>query len=421
MSEEDTRMKKKKILMLSDHALSTSGVGCQSRFLIEGLLAKGEWSVRQFGAAVKHKDYRNVVVNEDFIIKPIDGFGNPDLIRQTLATEKPDLLLIFTDPRFFIWLWEMEDEVHQVCPIAYWHVWDNGPSPEYNKVLYESTDLINCHSHLTYEMVSEWYPEKTNFVPHSLPQELFYPIADREKAEIRNQTIGPERKDHFVALWVNRNAKRKRPNDLIWAWKIFMERLQEEEGHQKASLVLHTDPNDPEGPNLFATTELLKVKESIIFSNQRVEFEQMNRLHNMSDVCINISYAEGFGLPTLEAMQSGTPIIAIKTGGLTRQVVDHRDQSENGVALPVEFKTLVGSQTVPYIYEDYVSAETIADSLMKMYKMGPEKRKELGEKARNYVLSEFSHQKTIDMWHDTLTDLVENWRERHKSWSCKTY
>jgi len=87
-----------KVLVLSDHALSTSGVGTQTRHLINGLLKKGCWSFRQFGAAMKHSDYRTVVVNDDFIIKPIDGFGNRDLIRVTLATEKPDLLLIFTGP-----------------------------------------------------------------------------------------------------------------------------------------------------------------------------------------------------------------------------------------------------------------------------------------------------------------------------------
>jgi len=83
-----------KVLVLSDHALSTSGVGTQTRHLIEGLLKKGCWSFRQFGAAMKHQDYRTVVVNEDFIIKPIDGFGNPELIRVTLATEKPDILFM---------------------------------------------------------------------------------------------------------------------------------------------------------------------------------------------------------------------------------------------------------------------------------------------------------------------------------------
>ncbi len=117
MKKEDNVNKKLKVLMLSDHALSTSGVGCQSRFLINGLIEKGCWTFRQLGAAIKHSDYSTVKVNDDFIIKPIDGFGDRELIIQTLATEKPDILFLFTDPRFFIWLWEMEDEV-QVTVIA---------------------------------------------------------------------------------------------------------------------------------------------------------------------------------------------------------------------------------------------------------------------------------------------------------------
>ena len=58
---------KYKILLLSDHALSTSGVGCQSRFLMDGLIRKGNWSVRQFGAAIKHTNYDVVKVSDDFI------------------------------------------------------------------------------------------------------------------------------------------------------------------------------------------------------------------------------------------------------------------------------------------------------------------------------------------------------------------
>ena len=118
-----------------------------------------------------------VTVNEDFIIKPIEGFGNPEMLRVALATERPDALLLFTDPRFFLWLFEMEDEVHQHCPIVWWHVWDNRPAPEFNKVLYEATDLINCHSYLTYEMCKELVSaSKVNFVPHALPDNIFYPF-----------------------------------------------------------------------------------------------------------------------------------------------------------------------------------------------------------------------------------------------------
>ena len=185
---------KLKILMLSDHALSTSGVGCQSRFLIEGLLKKGCWSVRQFGAALKHNNYDVVQVSPDFIIKPIDGFGDPNMLRLALATEKPDILFIFTDPRFFTWLWEIEEEIHQICPIAYWHVWDNRPTPVFNNNYYGSTDLINCHSHLTYEMVRESFPERAHFIPHALPKDIFYPLPDNQKAqstEMRNERGQP--------------------------------------------------------------------------------------------------------------------------------------------------------------------------------------------------------------------------------------
>jgi glycosyltransferase involved in cell wall biosynthesis len=415
-------MTKKKILLLSDHALSTSGVGCQSRYLVDGLIRKGKWSVRQFGAAVKHSSYDIVKLSDDFIIKPVDGFGTPDMLRKTLAVERPDVLLLFTDPRFFIWAWEMEDEIHQICPIAYWHVWDNLPVPKFNQVLYDSTDLINCHSYATYSYVKDMAPGRTNFIPHALPQEIFKPIEDKsEIKKFKSQIIGESRKDHFVLFWVNRNAKRKRPNDILWAWQLFTQKLKEKHGKSDASLLMHTQPDDQEGPNLYATTEMMGIQNSVVFSPERIDFAKMNILHNISDACINISYAEGFGLATLESMQCGKPIIALKTGGLTRQVVDHRDGTENGVALPVEFQSMVGSQQVPYIFEDYCSAETTANAIMKLYEMTPEEREALGNRARQYALSEFGIQKTIDDWDSTLTDLVDNWKANRSSWSVTEY
>ena len=213
--------KKRKILLLSDHALSTSGVGCQSRFLMDGLIQTGNWEVRQLGAAIKHENYEPVAVSPDFIIKPVDGFGNPDMIRQILVTEKPDVILLFTDPRFFLWLWEMEDEIHQVCPIAYWHVWDNYPLPDFNKVLYDSTDLINCHSYLTYNIVKEMCPDKAGFIPHSLHENVFYELYESQKLEARRQVVGENLSDAFIPLWINIIAIRKRPGDVICAWRKF--------------------------------------------------------------------------------------------------------------------------------------------------------------------------------------------------------
>jgi len=411
---------KKKILVLSDHALSTSGVGVQTRHLIEGLLEKNRYTFRQFGAALKHNDYRTVVVNEDFIIKPIDGFGNRDMLRVTLATEKPDALLIFTDPRFFIWLFEMEDEIHQMCPIVWWHVWDNTPYPKFNSPLYDSTDLLNCHSHHTYTQISEHYPEKTNFVPHTVPKNIFFKLPEDKILESKKELIGSNREDHFVGIWINRNAKRKRSSDVLESWKIFLDMLERKHGHRKATMVMHCDPHDSEGANLIQVAEMLNVQDNVLFSRDRIDFDQMNTLYNISDFCLNISFAEGFGLSTLESMMTGTPIIATKTGGLTRQVEDHRDGTENGIALPIEFRTLVGSQNVPYIYEDYVSTSTVGSAIMKLYDMSDKDKLSLSQKVMSYVESEFNYQDMIDEWDKLLWKKINNWEETYERYKVNT-
>lgn len=408
------KKEKFKVLILSDHALSTSGVGTQTRHLVEGLLKKGCWSFRQFGAALKHSDYRTVVINDDFIIKPIDGFGDPDLIRITLATEKPDALFIFTDPRFFIWLFEIEDEVHQICPIFWWHVWDNGPYPEFNDVLYQSTDVINCHSYMTYNLIKDRHPGKVNFIPHAIPKEIFFPMTKEEILKQKLSLIGKERIDDFVGIWINRNAKRKRPSDVLESWSIFLDKLEKKTGKRNATLIMHTEPTDNEGPNLFKVSEMLGIQENVFFSRERIGFDQMNILYNISDFCINISYAEGFGLGTLEAMMTGTPIIAAKTGGLTRQVVDHRDGTENGVALEIRQKTLVGSQTVPYIYEDYVSIEDASEGMLKIYEMNPFEREMLSKKVYEYAIKEFSMGETIDKWHESMIKGIKKFKKEKK-------
>ena len=413
--------KKLKVLVLSDHALSTSGVGTQTRHLLTGLIEKGCWTFRQFGAALKHSDYRTVVVNDDFIIKPIDGFGNPEMLRVALATEKPDILFIFTDPRFFVWLFEMEDEIRQVCPIVWWHVWDNKPYPEFNDPFYEATDLINCHSHMTYNMLKEKYPEKTNWIPHSLPDDLFKPLDKQVIKDYKIQLLGKEKQDYFVGIWVNRNAKRKRPSDVLESWSLFLNELKRKNQHQDALLIMHTEPNDPEGPNLFKVSEMLGIQNNVYFSRERLEFEKMNILYNISDFCLNISYAEGFGLSTLESMMTGTPIIAAKTGGLTKQVCNSITGGENGIALDIDMKTLVGSQNVPYIYEDYVLNKNVAKGIMKLYNLSDRKKEKLAKRVLTYARKQFNHQKTVDMWHETMLNTLEKFKNKKYDWDITEF
>lgn len=417
MSELDLPKKKYKILTLCDHPMSTSGVGVQAGLLFNGLINTGKYKFVSLGGAMKHSDYKIMQPSADIIIKPVDGFGSKEQIRQLLLSERPDALFIFTDPRQFVWLWEMADEIRQICPIAYWHVWDNSPYPAFNKVWYDSTDLINCLSHKTYEMVKPNFPEKTNYIPHAFPKEMYFPMPEEQIKSISREKFG-SKADWFKVLWVNRNATRKLGADVISCFSQFLDALEKKHGHRKALMIMHTDPYDMEGANLVEVSSLFGLKDRVMFSTEKLEAKDMNLIHNLCDVNINISKAEGFGLSTLIHMMTGKPIIALKTGGMTRQVVDYRDGFEHGVAIPVTSQILVGSQMVPYIYEDFCSNQLVVDAFMKMHDMTTEEKVVMKDRILAYVDHEYNYGKIIEQWDQTLEASIKGFK-RFNSWTLE--
>ena len=146
-----------KILTLSDHPLSPSGVGTQTKYIIEGLLKTGKYQVISLGGAIKHQDYKPIKTEEhgdDWVIVPVDGYGSPDQVRSIISQAKPDILFFMTDPRFWGWLWNIENEIRKNVPMLYYHVWDNFPYPEFNATAYRSNDFIATISKVTDDIIS---------------------------------------------------------------------------------------------------------------------------------------------------------------------------------------------------------------------------------------------------------------------------
>ena len=120
-------MKKKKILLFSDDMRMSSGVGTMSREMILGTAHHFDWV--QVGGAIKHPEQGQMfdlsedinkergIDNANVKVFPVNGYGNPDLLRQMIAMEQPDAIMIYTDPRFWIWLFHMEHEIRQNIPI----------------------------------------------------------------------------------------------------------------------------------------------------------------------------------------------------------------------------------------------------------------------------------------------------------------
>ena len=87
----------------------------------------------------------------------------------------------------------------------------------------------------------------------------------------------------------------------------------------------------------------------------------------MADCTINISDAEGFGLATLESLACGTPIVVNMTGGLQEQVTDGEEWF--GIGLEPISKAVIGSQEIPWIYEDRLNKEQVVEAMVKIFNM----------------------------------------------------
>ena len=416
------KLKKKTIITLSDHPLSPSGVGTQTKYILEALLSTGEYRVVSFGGAIKHSSYDPVKVDpygEDWVIHPVDGYGSQEMIRSVLRTERPDVIWFMTDPRFFPWLWEMEDEIRAVCPMVYYHVWDNYPYPEFNAKWYNSTDVIACISKVTHDIVQTVAPEvESHYLPHAVNSDIFKPHSPTEVAEFSKALLNDHDplEDKFTFFWNNRNARRKQSGSLLYWYNDFLNEI----GRDKARLILHTEPKDPNGQDLVAIMHNLNlVNGEVYLSTNKLPPESLALMYNMADVTVNISDAEGFGLSTLESLSCGTPIVVTMTGGLQEQVTD----GENwfGIGLEPTSKAIIGSQQVPFIYEDRLSRDAVVNGFLEIYNKTPEERATLGLAGRNHVLLNYGYEAYKERWVELIKTVTENYgswenRKNYQSW-----
>ena len=444
-------MKKKKILLLSDDLRMTSGIATMSKEIVLGTIHKYDWV--QLGAAIKHPEYGKVVdVNDDvrkrtgvedanLKIIPYNGYGDIAILRKLIKEENPDAILHFTDPHYWQWLYDNEHEVRQEVPLLFYHIWDNLPDPKYNRNHYESVDWLGCISKQTYGIVhrvgkstdsSTWKPLEDwqiKYVPHGINPDVFKPVKEID-ADLKTKLFGDKEYD-FVLFYNNRNIRRKQPSDVIYSFKLFCDKLTKEQA-DKCLLLMHTSAVDENGTDLPAVVDAL-CPYDVKFTGMKLEQDKLNEIYNLVDCTINIANNEGFGLTTAESLMAGTPIIANVTGGLQDQMgfnfteddyisieslhnKDWCDQKHGEWVIPIwpAAINLNGSVPTPYIFDDRVNDDDVAESIMKMYKFGKKKRKDKGLKGREFMINNLSNKIMCDKMIEGIETTLENWKPRKR-------
>jgi glycosyltransferase involved in cell wall biosynthesis len=426
---------KKKILLLSDDLRMTSGVATMSKEIVLGTVNKYDWV--QLGAAINHPEIGKIIdlnndvrektgiADADVKIVPYNSYGDMIILRKLIDREKPDAILHFTDPHYWQWLYDNEYEIRKKVPLLFYHIWDDLPDPKYNRDYYESCDWIGCISKQTYGIVKrvgkinnkvthkpleDW---QVSYVPHGINPNVFKPSSEEVNDEVKRNIFG-NREFDFILFYNNRNIRRKQPSDVIYSFKLFCDRLPKEKS-DRCLLLMHTSMVDNNGTDLNAVARDLCPDYNVKFTNIKIEQDVLNLLYNNVDCTINIANNEGFGLTTAESLMAGTPIIVNVTGGLQDQCGFNENGNEITTDDYVRIKTLHrkkiwghlnhgewvvpvwssahnlnGSPATPYIFDDRVNDEDVAEAIMTVYNWSKEERKRRGILGREFMMKNLS-------------------------------
>lgn len=448
---------RKKILLLSDDIRMTSGISTMAREIVLGTAHRYNWV--NLGAALNHpengkhldlsQDTNKVagIPDSSVFIYASSGYGTAETVRQLIDVEKVDAIVFFTDPRYWIWLFQIENEIRRKVPLIYLNIWDDLPAPLYNRPYYESCDSLMAISKQTLNINRMVLGDKAKekilrYVPHGINDKNFFPITEfmkeaNQKLEAKKRDIFGKFEPEFVVFYNARNIRRKSTSDLIAAYSVFCDTIGKEKA-SKCALLLHTDPVDENGTDLPVVKDLLCDPEyqKVYFHAHKLSPEGMNYLYNLADVTCLISSNEGWGLSLTESMTCGKMIIANVTGGMQDQM---RFEDENGNWIDFNEKfcsnhfgtykkhgewaepvfptnmSIVGSIPTPYIFDDRCDFRDVAKAIQKVYELSPEERSRRGMAGRKFVTSDEAMMTAKNMCKNvasTIDDTLTNFKPR---------
>eukprot|EP01046_Picozoa_sp_COSAG06_P009279 COSAG06_NODE_481_length_15160_cov_3.931479_25_plen_484_part_00 len=450
--------KRKKIMLVCDDIRVHSGVATVAKEIVCGTAYHFNWV--NVGGAIKHPEVgqrldisqsTNEVAGIDdssVFIYAVNGYGTSQEINSIFEIEKPDAILLITDPRYFQHIFNMEDRLRKIAPIAYLNIWDDYPAPRYNQPYYEACDLLMGISKQTVNINKLVLKDIDNskrvfkYVPHGLDEKSYYPLSQDEKASHEFKTfeqslLGKEDRD-FTLFFNSRNIRRKAIPDTMMAFRAFLDSLPYEEA-LKCKLILHTEIVTNHGTDLAKVKEYLfgeKYDDCVVFSVNKLSRKQLNYLYNLADTQILLTSNEGWGLTITEAILSGTPIIANVTGGMQDQMrfidnegkwfepssdvpSNHRGTYKNHGewVFPVypTSRSVQGSPPTPYIYDDRCKWEDACDRIKEIYSLSDEERKSRGLKGREWAISDeagFTQKHQAQRVMESFDELFKIWEPR---------
>lgn len=331
-----------------------------------------------------------------------DEMSAPSLLNQSYIPQyKLDVLIGFMDAFALEYLNNINIPVIGYIPI-------DGPFTEKWKHFLRNYFRIVAYSEFGYnELLKFFPPSKVHYIQHGISSDIFKPMENRD--EIREEFEKEYNIPTDAVLYVNVGANigpRKELPLLMYTFKRFVE-----EGYDNAYLFMHTNAFSPfpKGYDLIQWRIMLDMEKHIHFPKHNpivnpTSNEKLAEIYNAGDVYVQNSVAEGFGLPIVEAMSCGTPVITPWNSAQIELVKGHGWITEN-VPKDVYFQVPV---YVPQLTHYPVpNQNSLLDNLKKSYE-SPDLREKYGREARQFVLKRHSWDVVMAKWFRFLDEVEES-------------
>jgi len=422
---------KKKILFCTESSHISSGFGNFSRAVISRLYDLGydvaelscyrtpsqvksePWRI--YPAALpkdhsKYKQYSSDVSNQ---------FGK-FVFDFVLLDYKPDIVIDFRD----FWMFAYQ-EISPLRKFFYWMIaptFDSSPLLVDTMVNFSNADMVLTHTQWAKEELSKLDNNNQlhlgGILSDSVDTDLFKPVEDKIKHKLRYNLA-----DAFIIGSVLRNQKRKLIPELF----SILRRLLDNNPKKNILLYLHTSYPEIDGWNIPELLLEYKVQNHVLLTyrchkchhfmikkyqgpttvcnkcnnisrmcsvTNGLSDDELCGIYNLFDIYIQYAICEGFGIPQVEAVACGIPLITVDYGAM-----GEIGKNLNGFLVKVKTQFREADSNSIRVYPDNDDAINIIETLIDNKQLS-----DIGNSSRQLLLEKYSW----DITTNNLINIINN-------------
>ena len=229
-----------------------------------------------------------------------------------------------------------------------------------------------------------------NGIFHGVDCDIYKPL--NHPKELMRKWLGFKNESFIISDFKMNKGDRTKIQANLEAIKIFLENNLDVA--PEVGIYLHCVQNSPQGAELSETIKSLGLENKVRFANPYAYFvgfseEEMSRAYNASDLVLNCTSSEGFGINIIEAMACGVPVLATDCMVMTELLKPIIP--ELLVKIKTEYWTPQATkQFEPDVYDIALKIETVLNTDPKQYK----------KKLMQYARNKFDWDKIILEWEE---------------------